>query len=81
MTAETMSHTAVYDILDRIKQLPEEERLLLDDLLAQEEERQWRLESAEARRIAEENGVDQERIVRTVPGAAAVNPGGTGAFR
>jgi hypothetical protein len=28
-TGESISHTAVYDILDRIKQLPEEERLFL----------------------------------------------------
>jgi len=57
---------AVYEIFDRIKQLPEEERLLLDDLLADKEESEWqRLAEAERRRAREE-GIDQEAIDRAV---------------
>lgn len=35
-----MSEAAVHDILDQIQKLPAEERLLLGDLLAKEEELQ-----------------------------------------
>jgi hypothetical protein len=61
-----MTETAVYDILNQIKQLPEDDRLLLDDLLARDEEGEWRHEAAEARRKAGEKGIDQATIDRAV---------------
>lgn len=68
-----MSHATVYEILDRIDRLPAEDRRLLDDLLAEREEREWRGEAAEARRAAREKGIDQEAIDRAV---RAVRHGG-----
>jgi hypothetical protein len=61
-----MSQAAVYEIFERIRQLPEEDRLLLDDLLAQLEDAEWRDEAARARQMAREKGVDQETIDRAV---------------
>ncbi len=61
-----MSQAAVYEILERIQQLPAEDRRLLDDLLAQQEAAEWREEAARARRIAREKGIDQETIDRAV---------------
>jgi hypothetical protein len=61
-----MNQTAVYEILDRIEQLPEEDRLLLGELLATREEDEWRREADRARQIAREQGIDQEAIDRAV---------------
>ena len=61
-----MSRSAVDEILDRIRQLPEEDRLLLDELLAQREEQEWREEAANARRTAQSRGIDQAAIDRAV---------------
>ncbi len=61
-----MSSTAVHRVLDRIKQLSAEDRLLLDRHLAQLEEGEWQQEAATARRIARERGIDQEAIDRAV---------------
>lgn len=61
-----MSQATVYDLLDRIQRLPEEDRLLLDELLATREEAEWRQEADRARRIARERGIDQEAIDRAV---------------
>jgi hypothetical protein len=61
-----MSRTTVDDILDRIKQLPEEDRRLLDELLAQQEDQEWSEEAAKARKVAENQGIDQEAIDRAV---------------
>lgn len=61
-----MSEAAVYDILDRIKQLEQEDRVLLDDLLAVEEEREWLREASRARAAGREKGIDQESIDRAV---------------
>jgi len=61
-----MSHTDVYETLDRIRQLPAEDRLLLNDLLAEQEELEWRKEAAAARRMAREKGIDQAAIDRAV---------------
>ncbi|HEX4955301.1 MAG TPA: hypothetical protein VF017_18075 [Thermoanaerobaculia bacterium] len=61
-----MSHATVYEILERIEQLPVEERLLLDDLLTQREEAEWRQEAAQARQVARDRGIDQEAIDRAV---------------
>lgn len=67
-----MSHTAVYEIFDRIRRLEDEDRLLLDDLLAKQEDEEWRRQASEARRKARKEGVDQEAIDRAV---AAVRHG------
>jgi hypothetical protein len=61
-----MSQTAVYDILDRIQKLPAADRLLLDELLAEQEEVEWSQEAAGARQIARERGIDQQAIDRAV---------------
>lgn len=61
-----MSQTNVYEILDRIRQLPAEDRFLLDDLLAKQEDAEWREEAAAARRMAREKGIDQAAIDRAV---------------
>jgi hypothetical protein len=61
-----MSRATVDDILDRIKQLPEEDRVLLDELLAQQEDREWREEAAKARKMAQDQGIDQDAIDRAV---------------
>jgi len=61
-----MSRATVDDILDRIKQLPREDRLLLDELLAQQEDQEWREEAAQARKMAQSRGIDQGTIDRAV---------------
>src|SRR5207247_1090102 len=57
---------AVQEILDRIQHLPTEDRLLLEDQLAQLAESEWRREAAEARRLARQRGIDQAAIDRAV---------------
>ncbi len=61
-----MSAAVVHEVLDRIKQLSVDERLLLDKLLAELEEEEWQREAAIARRSARERGIDQEAIDRAV---------------
>lgn len=61
-----MSRATVDDILDRIKQLPEEDRRLLDELLAEQEEQEWSEEAAKARAVAQSRGIDQGAIDRAV---------------
>ena len=61
-----MSRAAIDEILDRIKQLPAEDRLLFDELLAQQEDQEWRAEAANARRTAQSWGIDQDAIDRAV---------------
>lgn len=61
-----MSRAAVDDILHRIQQLPEEDRQLLGELLAEEEEREWREEAVKAREMARERRTDQAAIDRAV---------------
>ena len=57
---------AVQEILERIEQLPEEDRLILEERLAERAEVEWRREAESARRIAREQGVDQAAIDRAV---------------
>lgn len=57
---------AVHEILERIQSLPADERLLLEDQLAQQAETEWRREAEEARRLAREKGIDQAAIDRAV---------------
>lgn len=61
-----MSRTTVYELLDRIERLPVEDRDLLDDLLAEREEREWRKEATRERREARQEGLDQESIDRAI---------------
>jgi pimeloyl-CoA synthetase len=57
---------AVQDILERIQRLPAEDRLVLEDLLAQQEEAEWQREAEIARRLARQKGIDQAVIDRAV---------------
>jgi hypothetical protein len=57
---------AVLEILERIRHLPEEDRLVLDEQLAQLSEAEWQKEAAEARRLARQKGIDQAAIDRAV---------------
>ena len=57
---------AVHEILDRIQRLPADERLLLEDHLAQQAEAEWQRAAEEARRLAREKGIDQAAIDRAV---------------
>ncbi len=57
---------AVQEILQRIQQLPEQDRLLLEEYLAQLAEAEWKREAQEARRLAREKGIDQAAIDRAV---------------
>lgn len=68
-----MSRATVYELLERIERLPSRDRALLDDLLAEREEREWQKEATEARRKAREQGIDQKAIDEAV---SAVRYGG-----
>ena len=57
-----MSEAAVQDILQRIEQLPEEDRLLLEQRLAELAEREWHREAEKARQAARAQGLDQAAI-------------------
>ena len=56
----------MHEILDRIQCLPADERLLLEDHLAQQAEAEWQRKAEEARRLAREKGIDQAPIDRAV---------------
>jgi hypothetical protein len=61
-----MSVAAVHEILDKIQQLSDDERLLLHDRLAALEDAEWRKEAEKARRIAQEKGIDQAAIDQAI---------------
>lgn len=61
-----MSRATVDEILDRIRQLSEEDRLLFDEMLAQQENQEWREEAANAQRLARSRGIDQDAIDRAI---------------
>jgi hypothetical protein len=61
-----MNPTAVDEILDRINQLPEDDRELLDRRLTEQEELEWRRETEKAREVARRRGLDQAAIDRAV---------------
>ncbi|HKH44653.1 MAG TPA: hypothetical protein VKM72_08325 [Thermoanaerobaculia bacterium] len=63
-----MSRATIDEILDRIRQLPEEDRLLFDKMLAQQEDQEWREEAANAQRLARSRGIDQGAIDRAIHG-------------
>ena len=57
---------AVQEILQRIKQLPEDDRLVLAEHLAEITEAEWKQAAGDARRIAREKGLDQAAIDQAV---------------
>ena len=57
-----MNETLVRDILDRIDQLPEEDRLLLERRMAERAEAQWRRETLAAQEEAIRRGIDDAAI-------------------
>ncbi len=57
---------AVREILHRIEQLPEEDRLLLEERLTEIAEADWKCEAELARRAARERGLDQAAIDQAV---------------
>lgn len=57
---------AVQEILERIEQLPEEDRLILEEMLAERAEAEWRREAEAARREARMRGIDQAAIDRAI---------------
>ncbi len=61
-----MSETAVHELVDQVKRLSEDERLLFDELVAQLEEEEWAREAETARRLARDRGIDQGTIDRAV---------------
>jgi hypothetical protein len=57
---------AVQEILQSIQLLPAEDRLELEQHLAQLAEAEWQREAEEARRLARQKGIDQAAIDRAV---------------
>jgi hypothetical protein len=57
---------AVQEILQRIEQLPADDRLILEERLAEIAEADWKHEAESARRIARERGLDQAAIDQAV---------------
>ena len=57
---------AVSDILHRIEQLPEEDRLILEERLAELAEAEWKREAEQARQLARERGLDQAAIDQAI---------------
>ena len=57
---------AVQEILQRIQHLPPEERLVLDEHLAQMAEAEWKQKAEEARRLTQQKGIDQAAIDQAV---------------
>jgi hypothetical protein len=63
---ELVMSEAVQEILHNIQQLPAEERLELEEHLAQAAEAEWQREAEVARRLAQQKGIDQATIDRAV---------------
>jgi hypothetical protein len=61
-----MTVAAVEQIVQQILQLPEEDRLLLEERLAELAETEWQREAEQARRLARERGLDQAAIDRAI---------------
>jgi hypothetical protein len=57
---------AVQEILQRIQELPEDDRLLLEERLTEIAEVEWKCEAEHARRIARERGLDQAAIDQAI---------------
>ena len=61
-----MTQSSVQTILDQIEQLPEADRLLLEQRLAELAEAEWKREADAARCLARERGVDQAAIDQAI---------------
>jgi hypothetical protein len=61
-----MSQSSVQTILDQIEQLPQADRVLLEQRLAELAEAEWKREAESARRLARERGVDQAAIDQAI---------------
>lgn len=61
-----MNESVVQEILDRIDQLLEPDRLLLEERLAERVEAEWKRAAGDARKIARERGIDQAAIDQAV---------------
>jgi hypothetical protein len=57
-----MSRAAVTDILQRIEKLDEKDRLKLEREMARRLEKEWKKETAKARKIARSRGITQAVI-------------------
>lgn len=57
---------AVQEVLQRIEQLPEEDRLVLEERLAEWAEAEWKREAESARQVARERGLDQAAIDQAI---------------
>jgi hypothetical protein len=56
----------IQEILLQIDQLPEDERLLLEQRLTERAEAEWRQEAVNARQLAHERGIDQATIDQAI---------------
>ena len=61
-----MSQSSVQTILDQIEQLPQADRLVLEQRLTELSEVEWKREAEAARRLAQERGVDQAAIDQAI---------------
>ena len=61
-----MSPSNVQTILDQIERLPEADRLLLEQRLAELADAEWKREAEAARRLARDRGVDQAVIDQAI---------------
>jgi hypothetical protein len=61
LESEDMSQS-VLEIIQKIKSLPDDERLELDEELARIAEADWKREAEDARRLAKLRGIDQKTI-------------------
>ena len=61
-----MSAVVVQEIIERIKQLPEADRLLLEQRLSELAESEWRHTADEARQTARARGIDQAMIDQAI---------------
>jgi hypothetical protein len=57
---------AVRQLLERIGQLPDEDRLVLEERLAELAEADWKREAEQARQLARERGLDQAAIDQAI---------------
>lgn len=61
-----MNHSRVDHVMELIEQLPEEDRLVLEQRLSQRFEAEWSDAVAENRRIAQQRGITDESIDRAI---------------
>jgi hypothetical protein len=61
-----MNEPLVRDILDRIDQLPEDDRLLLERRIIERNEAEWRSETLAAQEAAKRRGIDDAAIERAI---------------